>query len=158
LPARARAFHAEGFEITVAASVAEMAACSQLIVTTTPSRQWLLGADHVRPGTHITAVGADGGGKQELEPRLFAMARTCVVDSFVQCSEYGDCSCALREGLLEAKNLIELGRVIEEGKSGRQHEEDITIADLTGVAVQDIVIADLALDLLEPERAAKNRR
>ena len=149
---RAGGFQAGDFEITVAASVAELAARSQLIVTTTPSCQWLLGADQVRPGTHITAVGADGGGKQELEPRLFAVAKTCVVDSVAQCSQYGDSSYALRERMIQPEKLIELGRVIENGKFGRQNQQDITIADLTGVAVQDIMIADLARQRLEADR------
>jgi ornithine cyclodeaminase len=149
---RARAFRAEGFDITVASGISDLAAQSQLIVTTTPSRQWLLGSHHVRPGTHVTAVGADGGGKQELESRLFAVARSCIVDSTAQCSEYGDTSFALRERVIEPGKLVELGQVIENRKLGRQNEYDITIADLTGVAVQDILIADLALDLLEPDR------
>lgn len=147
---RARAFHAEDFEITVASSVAELAAHAQLIVTTTASRKWLLGADHIQLGTHITAVGADGGGKQELESRLLSLANACVVDSAVQCSQYGDSSFALREGLIQSENLIELGRLIEDKGLGRQLEEDITIADLTGVAVQDILIADLVRQRLEP--------
>ena len=147
-PDRARAFHAEGFEIKVASSVAELAAPSQLIVTTTPSRKWLLGADQVQPGTHITAVGADGGGKQELAPGLFAAADVCVVDSIAQCSQYGDSSYALRERMIPPEKLMELGRVVENRKLGRKTEEDITIADLTGVAVQDIMIANLALQCL----------
>jgi len=146
---RARTFEVEGFEVTVASNVAELAAHSQLIVTTTPSRAWLLGAAHVQPGTHINAVGADGGGKQELESRLLAVAATCVVDSVGQCSQYGESSYALREGLIQPEKLIELGRVVEDRWLGRQREEDITIADLTGVAVQDIVIADLVLKRLE---------
>jgi len=146
---RARAFRVEGFEITIAPTIAELAAQSQLIVTTTPSREWLLGADHVQPGTHVTAVGADGGGKQELDPRLFVAANVCVVDSLRQCSEYGDSALALRERMIPPERLIELGRVVENPKLGRQHERDITIADLTGVAVQDIMIASLALTILE---------
>jgi ornithine cyclodeaminase len=146
---RARAFRVEGFEITIAPSIAELAAQSQLIVTTTPSREWLLGADHVQPGTHITAVGADGGGKQELDPRLFVAANVCVVDSFAQCSAYGDSALALRERMIPPERLVELGRVIENPKLGRRREQDITIADLTGVAVQDIMIASLALATLE---------
>ena len=147
-PDRARAFRAEEFEITIASSIAELAAQSQLIVTTTPSREWLLDADDVQPGTHVTAVGADGGGKQELDPRLFARANLCVVDSFRQCSEYGDSAPALRERMIPPEKLIELGRVAENPKLGRQRERDITIADLTGVAVQDIMIASLALGAL----------
>jgi ornithine cyclodeaminase len=146
---RARAFRVEGFEIRIVPTIAELAAESQLIVTTTPSREWLLGADHVQPGTHITAVGADGGGKQELDPRLFVAADVCVVDSFAQCSAYGDSALALRERMIPPERLVELGRVIENPKLGRRREQDITIADLTGVAVQDIMIAALALATLE---------
>jgi ornithine cyclodeaminase len=148
-PDRARAFQVEGFDITIAPTVAALASQSQLIVTTTPSREWLLGADHVQPGTHVTAVGAHGGGKQELDPRLFVAADVCVVDSFAQCSRYGDSALALRERMIPPERLIELGRVIENPALGRRREQDITIADLTGVAVQDILIASLALGTLE---------
>jgi ornithine cyclodeaminase len=65
---RARAFHVDGFNIEVVPTVTELATKARLIVTTTSSQRWLLSASHVQPGTHITAVGADGGGKQELEP------------------------------------------------------------------------------------------
>ena len=65
----------DGFDIGVADSIAELAAHCNVIVTTTPSLHWLLGAADVRPGTHITAVGSDGSGKQELDPQLFAKAK-----------------------------------------------------------------------------------
>jgi ornithine cyclodeaminase len=154
-PERARDFRAEGFEITGVSRVEDLAAQSQLIVTTTPSRKWLLDAHHVQPGTHITAVGADGGGKQEIDPRLFAAANACVVDSLTQCSEYGDSSFALREQMIQPERLVELGRVIENTSLGRRHERDITIADLTGVAVQDIMISSLALRMLEVSTVEK---
>ena len=92
---RARAFHVEGFQIQIVPTVAELATKARLIVTTTASRQWLLGVEDVRPGTHITAVGADGGGKQELDPKLFTVAAVCAVDSKQQCSQFGDASYAL---------------------------------------------------------------
>jgi ornithine cyclodeaminase len=142
---RAAAFHVDGFAIEAAATVGELAAECRLIVTTTPARQWLLGADEVRPGTHITAVGADGGGKQELDPRLFAGA-VCVVDSRKQCAEFGDSSYALQAGVIGLEDLVELGEVLQDGRLGRRDERQITIADLTGVAVQDIEIARLAME------------
>jgi ornithine cyclodeaminase len=142
---RARALEVPGFDIEVVASPAEVAAGAQLIVTTTASRRWLLGAADVKPGTHITAVGADGGGKQELEPKLFAVAKVRAVDSLSQCSQYGDSAFALEQGLIEMRDLVELGRVIQEPTLRRRSEQDITIADLTGVAVQDMAIAELAL-------------
>ena len=148
---RARAFTVQGFDIEVVASPADVAAGAQLIVTTTPSKDWLLGAADVRPGTHITAMGADGGGKQELEPALFALAQVRAVDSLSQCSQYGDSAFALKQGLIRAQDLVELGRVIQDPSLRRRSERDITIADLTGVAVQDMAIAELALQALQPQ-------
>ncbi|HEY1759348.1 MAG TPA: hypothetical protein VGG72_28510 [Bryobacteraceae bacterium] len=145
---RARAVEVEGFAIEIAPTVEELAAKARLIITTTSSRQWLLGAGDVQPGTHITAVGADGGGKQELEPALFVRSAICVVDSRVQCSQYGDASFAIRGGWLRPENLVELGDAIQNEKLRQRIEPDITIADLTGVAVQDIAIAKLALTRL----------
>jgi ornithine cyclodeaminase len=144
-PDRARALAAQDFDIEVVASPKEVADAARLIVTTTASRSWLIGAADVQPGTHITAVGADGGGKQELEPRLFAIADICAVDSLSQCSKYGDSAFALEQGLIELRDLVELGRVIQDPSLRRTGERDISIADLTGVAVQDMAVAELAL-------------
>jgi ornithine cyclodeaminase/alanine dehydrogenase-like protein (mu-crystallin family) len=151
---RARMFQEDGFEIRIASTPSELAQQCQLIVTTTPSEQWLLAASDIQPGTHITAVGADGGGKQELDPQLFASASVCAVDSRSQCSQYGDSSYAIKGGWITPDSLIELGQIIEDPGLGRQAEDDITIADLTGVAVQDIEIAALALDLLSGQPGA----
>ena len=148
---RARALTSAGFDIEVVASPAEVAASARLIVTTTASRGWLLGAADVKPGTHITALGADGGGKQELEPKLFALAAVRAVDSLSQCSKYGDSAFALEQGLIEMQDLVELGRLIQDPSLRRRSERDISIADLTGVAVQDMAIAELALQGLKKQ-------
>src|SRR3984957_19138315 len=148
---RARAFTVPGYDIEVVASPAEVAAGAQLIVTTTPSKDWLPGAADIRPGTHITAMGADGGGKQELEPALFALAQVRAVDSLSQCSQYGDSAFALEQGLIQLQDLVELGRVIQDASLRRRSGRDISIADLTGVAVQDMAIAELALQGLQPQ-------
>jgi ornithine cyclodeaminase len=146
---RARTLAVAGFDIAVSSSPADAVAGVQLIVTTTASRAWLIGADDVIPGVHITAVGADGGGKQELDPRLFARAAIRAVDSIAQCSQFGDSSYAIAQGLIQPKELIEIGSVIEHADQRRKSQNDITIADLTGVAVQDIAIAELALQGLQ---------
>jgi ornithine cyclodeaminase len=145
---RARALTVPGFDIEVVASPSAVAADARLIVTTTASRSWLLGAADVKPGTHITAVGADGGGKQELEPQLLALAQIRAVDSVSQCSKYGDSAFALEQGLIETRDLVELGRIIQDPTLRRRSAQDISIADLTGVAVQDMAIAELALQRL----------
>jgi ornithine cyclodeaminase len=145
---RARALQVDGFTIEVVPNISILAAEARLIVTTTSSNKWLLGVAHVHPGTHITAVGADGGGKQELEPKLFALSVLCVVDSRIQCLQYGDSSFAIGQKWIEAELLVEMGELISNEQIRRHSAQDITIADLTGVAVQDIAIAELALSKL----------
>ena len=146
---RARALTVPGFDIQVVESPTQLAATARLIVCVTASRRWLLGAADVKPGTHITALGADGGGKQELEPTLVALAKIRAVDSLSQCSKYGDSSFALEKGLIRMQDLVELGQVIQDPSLRRESEQDISIADLTGVAVQDMAIAELALQGLQ---------
>jgi ornithine cyclodeaminase len=146
---RARAVAVAGFDIEVVDSPAAVAAGANLIVTTTAAHGGLLSAKDVRPGTHITAMGADGSGKQELDAGLFQVAAVRAVDSLSQCAAFGDSSYALAQGLIQAGDLIELGRVIQDPALRRRGERDITLADLTGVAVQDMAIAELALAGLE---------
>ena len=147
--ARAEAYKRDveplGFAVEVAARIQDLCAACNLIVTTTPSRSPLIGPRHVRPGTHITAVGADGGGKQELDAELFKRAAVCAVDSRRQCRELGDSSHALKAGLIKEEQLVELGTLIRKPELCRTAPDQITICDLTGVAVQDIQIAKLAM-------------
>ncbi len=130
-----------GLDIQAAGTVDDLAARCNLIVTATSARAPVLRADHVRPGTHITAMGSDDDGKQELEAALLAKADRVVADSIAQCSQYGECHHAIREGLMEEDSLLELGQVIKSPAMGRTNEDQITVADLTGVAIQDIQIA-----------------
>jgi ornithine cyclodeaminase len=132
---------AKGHAACAVASLQELCAEADVLVTTTPSRSPLIRADWIRPGTHITAVGADAPGKQELDPAIFARASVRVVDSLSQCVHHGEAGFAVRGGLIQESDLIELGRLIAAPELGRTHGEQITVADLTGVAVQDIAIA-----------------
>jgi ornithine cyclodeaminase len=145
---KARAVQVQGFEIEPVSSIAELASSCQLIVTTTASREPLLHAYHLLPGTHVSAVGADGGGKQELSPDIFARAAIRAVDSRQQCALYGDSSAPLRRGLIRLEDLVELGQIIANPCEYQRKPEDITLVDLTGVAVQDIAVANLALAAL----------
>lgn len=131
----------QGFNVGIAESVEELCRACNLIVTTTPSTTPLIYADWVMPGTHITAVGSDGGGKQELDVAVVAKADHCVVDSVSQCVLLGEAHFAIAAGLIDAADLTELGAIISGDKTGRENDEQITVADLTGVAVQDIQIA-----------------
>nr|WP_240928456.1 hypothetical protein [Pseudomonas fulva] len=134
-----------GFTVRSTHDAAELAGLANLIVSATPSREPLLQAHWIQPGTHITAVGADGPGKQELDPGLVARADRLVVDSITQCAQYGEVSHAIGKGLVTASQLVELGALLASRAHGRESDDQITLADLTGVAVQDAQIADCVL-------------
>jgi ornithine cyclodeaminase len=111
---------------------------ADVIVTTTPSTAPLIMNSMVREGTRIVAVGADAPGKQELDPAILARARV-VVDSLAQCVAHGEAGWAVRAGLIEPSSLIELGTLLSSPVEFDRNE--IVVADLTGVAVQDVEIA-----------------
>ena len=112
-----------------------------LIVTTTPSENPLLFEKYLKKGTHITAVGSDTPQKQELDSRILQRADLIVADSILQCLERGEIFQAISSSNIAEDDLVELGNIISGEKVGRTSDEQITIADLTGVAVQDIKIA-----------------
>lgn len=112
-----------------------------LIVTTTPSTVPLLKAVEIKPGTHITAVGSDTPDKIELEPEVLARADVVVVDSLAQSKSRGEVFRAVQAGAIGRDNVLELGNILAGRQLGRRNDDQITIADLTGVAVQDIQIA-----------------
>ena len=134
---------AAGMEVRAAESVEELADQSRLIVTATSAHEPVLRADQVRPGTHITAMGSDDDGKQELDVALLGKADRIVADSVSQCSKYGECVHAINEGVISLDDIAELGAVVSGSTDGRTSDDQITIADLTGVAVQDIQIAKM---------------
>lgn len=132
-----------GLDLRPATSLEELTAECRLVVTTTSARAPLISAAFVQPGTHITAMGSDDHGKQELDAALLGRADVVVADSRAQCVDHGECAPAVREGHLAEASIVELGEVITDGSRGRTSEDQITIADLTGVAVQDIQIAKM---------------
>ncbi|MFN8340981.1 MAG: hypothetical protein U0V64_04865 [Cyclobacteriaceae bacterium] len=129
-----------GFEITPTSDLTTLVRRSQLIVTTTPSREVLIKAQDVQPGTHITAMGADAEGKRELDPGILAKADRVVADSIAQCVDHGECHYAVKDALLPESKIMALGNVIANPALRRTAASQITVADLTGVAIQDIQI------------------
>jgi ornithine cyclodeaminase len=115
------------------------------ILTATPSPQPLVQSDWVQPGCHITALGADSPGKQELETALVARADVRVADMLSQCLDHGEFAPAHAAGLIGEADCVQLGAVLSGKAPGRRRPEDITIADLTGVATQDIAMARTVL-------------
>ena len=123
-------------------------ACN-LIVTTTPSTEPLIASDWVQPGTHITAMGSDTPGKQELDTEILNRADRVVADSIAQCIERGEIAKALEAGVLVEDEVVELGHVISGKAEGRTRADQLTVADLTGVAVQDIQITKAVFNSLK---------
>ncbi len=138
-----------GFRIQTTLDSGDVADRCNLIVTATPSKSPLLSADRIRKGTHITAMGSDTPEKHELDPRILQKADIVVADSISQCLLRGEIHQALKAGVLEKERIVELGNVIVRPELRRISEEQITIADLTGVAVQDIQIAKAVYHALE---------
>ncbi|MGE8059879.1 ornithine cyclodeaminase family protein [Pseudomonas sp. NPDC089547] len=138
-----------GYQVQTTRNAADVARAANLIVSATPSREPLLMREWVQPGTHITAVGADAAGKQELDAALVARADRIIVDSLRQCSQYGEVSHALKAGLISDSQLAELGALLAGQVRGRDNDHQITLVDLTGVAVQDAQISRCALACME---------
>ncbi|WP_199741531.1 Rossmann-fold NAD(P)-binding domain-containing protein [Legionella septentrionalis] len=131
----------EGFNVQITQVMEKLTAICNLIVTTTPSTLPILFAKNIKPGTHITAIGADTSDKQELDVSIFSVADIVVVDSVAQCVERGNTAHAVRKKIIRAENLVELGQIISGESVGRTNDTQITIADLTGLAIQDLQIA-----------------
>jgi len=126
-----------------------VAANCNLIVTATPSKKPLLVEADIRQGTHITAVGSDTPEKIELDPAILKKADIVVSDSLSQTESRGEVYRAVEAGMLDRQDVIELGHIIARGEKARSDDTQITIADLTGVAVQDIQIAKAVLEQCE---------
>ena len=114
---------------------------SQLVVTTTPARTPVLKAGWLHPGLHITAMGSDQSGKNEIEPAALMAADAYVCDRVSQCEVSGELEAALSAGIWTKGTPAELGEVITGAKPGRLSQEAVTICDLTGTGVQDTAIA-----------------
>ncbi len=132
-------------EVIPAASVSEQVRESDIVVTTTASRAPLVMAEDLHEGLHITAVGSDAPGKQELDPKILARADRLACDLKSQCFRLGELQHGLKAGTIgERSEIVELGELTSGSKRGRRDAREITVCDLTGVGVQDTAIASLA--------------
>jgi len=130
-----------GFQVDLSSAPKEVAKECNLIITTTASTVPLLSSINIQPGTHITAMGSDTLTKQELEVDILSMADLVVADSIAQCKERGEIFHGLTSGSITKDEIVELGSILNGSQAGRSSPDQITVADLTGVAVQDIEIA-----------------
>ena len=130
-----------GFQVDLSSAPKDVAKECNLIITTTASTVPLLSSINIQPGTHITAMGSDTLTKQELEVDILSMADLVVADSIAQCKERGEIFHGLTSGSITEDEIVELGSILNGSQAGRSSPDQITVADLTGVAVQDIQIA-----------------
>jgi ornithine cyclodeaminase/alanine dehydrogenase len=126
-----------GIPVVIAASKKEAVEQADILVTTTRGKGSLVEAGWVRPGTHIVAIGTDQRGKQELDPEIFRNARI-VNDSIAQCVEKGETWHPLDKAIITQADIhAEIGEILLGRKPGRERDEEVTIFDSTGMAIQD---------------------
>lgn len=137
----------EGVEFVAETAREPVVRQADIVITVTPSRAALVEKAWVRPGTHVSAMGADTKGKQELDMALVASA-ALFVDEIEQAVTIGELQHAHGAGMIAADSVRgSIGQVIEGIREGRRDDGEITIFDGTGVALQDLVVAALAVRL-----------
>jgi ornithine cyclodeaminase len=138
--------------VRIAESPAEVAASTKLIVTCTASRAPLLFARDLQAGTHISAVGADSVGKQELDPEILRKADVLLADSVRQCEKLGE----LQHAPDQVERAIEIGEFCEghtgAGSAGTPGAS--VVADFTGLGAEDLFIAEMIFRLSGPRGKA----
>jgi len=128
---------------------------TDIVVTVTPSTKAIVMDEWIESGMHINAFGADGPGKQELDPRIMKRAKI-VVDSLGQCKVIGELQHALAQGLIKESDVYaEIGEILAGKKKGRERDDEITLFDSTGLAVQDIATATLVYQLAKKRGMGK---
>jgi ornithine cyclodeaminase len=127
-----------------AVSLEQLGAEADIIITITSAPKASLMDAHIRPGTHLACMGTDTVGKQEVEARLLARARV-FTDEVAQSVTLGEAQHAVAGGLISAKDITPVGAVLTGAHPGRQSADEITLFDGTGVGLQDLAVAAMAL-------------
>ncbi|MDX1431128.1 MAG: cyclodeaminase [Gammaproteobacteria bacterium] len=134
-----------GIDARVEPDAARLVAESQLVITTTPARAPVLRADWLHPGLHVTAMGSDQHGKNEIDAAAFPRLDLYVPDRLSQCEKLGELRSALEAGAVtDTGHFVELGAIVSDAAPGRSTHEQITLCDLTGTGAQDTAIATFA--------------
>ncbi|MCB2358220.1 ornithine cyclodeaminase family protein [Clostridium estertheticum] len=134
-------------EFEAVPDIKEAVGLSDVIITVTPARKPLLMKEWLKKGTHLSCVGADMEGKQEIDETIFGIARV-FVDDINQAVNVGETEIPIKKGVLLVSDIIaEIGDVINGKVSGRTSDDDITIYDTTGIALQDLLTSKIALDI-----------
>ena len=134
---------AEEFGADVAGSLEDALACD-IVITVTPGRELLYPAGSLRPGQHVSLMGADGPGKAEVAAEELGRARL-FCDDWEQASHGGELAAGVAAGIVTREDVTQLGAVLAGEQEGRRGDDDITLFDSTGLAIQDLAIARAAL-------------
>jgi len=118
----------------------EVALACEVVVTVTPGQEIVLAEGSLTPGQHVSLMGADGPGKAEIAVAELARARV-FCDDWVQASHGGELAAAVAADVIARSDVTELGAVLTGEARGRRSEDEITIFDSTGLAIQDLAIA-----------------
>ena len=132
-----------------------LGAKADVIVTITSSFAPILRRSQIRPGTHLACMGTDTKGKQEVEAALVAAA-TVFTDEVAQSVSIGECQHAVSEGLISEADITPIGAVINGVHAGRSSDDEITLFDGTGVGLQDLAVASVAVDLAKKAGRAQD--
>ena len=133
----------KGLDVKPATDLEEVVKKADIIITTTPSTEHIVRNSWVSASTHITAIGADSLGKRELDTDLLHRADLLVSDLNSQSLDHGQFQ-SIKE-TRSALSPIEIGNIFNKTEGGRLSEKSVTIADLTGIAPQDIAITGTGL-------------
>jgi ornithine cyclodeaminase len=126
---------------------------ADVIITITSAFEPLLAAGVIRPGTHIACMGTDTRGKQELDPQIFVGA-TVFTDEIAQSISIGEAQHAVGSGLITEEDITPIGKVISGAHAGRSGADEITVFDGTGVGLQDLAVASVAVELAKAQGLA----
>jgi alanine dehydrogenase len=127
----------EKFTILTSTDLEEVVPGADVVVTITPAREPIVRDEWIAPGTHIAAVGADKDGDQELESQILKRARI-FVDDIRQCRTDGEINVPLSQGVITEDDIAgEIGQVVAGKMAGRTSDDEITVFDSTGIALQD---------------------
>jgi ornithine cyclodeaminase len=141
-----------GVEIVPTENIRRVVETVEVLITATASREPIVQGDWLRPGQHITAVGADDETKCELDAHCLKRANRLIVDSRDSTRDHGEVHRWLKQGALRIEDIHgELGEVLAGTVPGRRSREEITIAKFVGIGVQDLAAAEVSIDRLKCE-------
>jgi len=135
-----------GLKFFIKNNVKEAVEGCDILVTATPVTQPIVKNEWITAGMHINAIGADAPGKEELDPEILRRAKV-VVDDYEQACHYGELNVPFSKGIFRREQIYaELGEIIAGKKAGRTSDEEMTVFDSTGLAIQDLAAATLVYE------------